>query len=76
MTVAPPSAEASDRARATLLYQPAEVGGDNAGVSAARVLLSYENAIMIEVSADYYQNENVNAQPDRLRKRLRVVSNF
>jgi hypothetical protein len=74
-TVAPPSAEAADRARATLLYQPVEVG-DDAEVLAARVRLSYENAIMIDVSADYYQNENVNARPDRLRKRLRVVSGF
>jgi hypothetical protein len=62
-------------ARATLMYQPVEVG-DDAGVLAARVLLSYENAIRIDVSADYYQNENVNARPDRLRKRLRFVSNL
>jgi hypothetical protein len=74
--VAPRNAKAADRARATLLYQPVEVGGDDAAVLAARALLSYEHAITIEVSADYYQNENVNARPDRLRKRLRVISGF
>jgi hypothetical protein len=72
--VAPRSAEADDRARANLLYQPVEVSGDEQEVLAARALRSHEYAIMIEVSADYYQNENVNARPDRLRKRVRVVN--
>jgi len=43
---------------------------------AARALIDHEHAITIEVSADYYQNENVNARPDRLRKRARVISGF
>ncbi|HEY3903924.1 MAG TPA: hypothetical protein VGM14_08490 [Streptosporangiaceae bacterium] len=70
------SAKAADRARATPQYQPVEVGGDEEEALEARALLNHEHAIMIEASADYYQNENVNARPGRLRKRLRFVSNL
>jgi hypothetical protein len=68
-------AKAAERARASLMYQPVELAGDEAAALAARALVTHEHAITIEVSADYYQNDNVNARPDRLRKRLRVVSN-
>ncbi len=74
--VAPRRSRSADPARATLLYQPVEVSDDDAGVVAASALLRYDSTIMINVGADYYKNENVNARPDRLRKRLRVISGF
>lgn len=67
-------ARGSDPAHASLLYQPVEVVGERAEVLAAKALLCHENTIVIELRATYYANANVNAKPDRLRKRLRVIS--
>lgn len=40
----------------SLLYQPVEIDGDHVDALAAGALLRYEDTIMIEVRAGYYQN--------------------
>lgn len=69
--VTPRRPEGADPARASPLYQPVEVGGENVDALAAQALLRYENTIMIEMRADYYKNAN--ARPDRLPKRFRLA---
>jgi hypothetical protein len=73
---APRSTRGTDPGRASLLYQPVDVVGERADVLAAKALLCHENTIVIELRATYYENANVNAKPDLLRKRLRVISGF
>ncbi len=74
--VASTAREVADFARPSLLYQPVEIAGEDEDALAAQALADYDNAIIIELRADYYRNWNVNARPDRLRKRLRVISGF
>ena len=71
--VAPRKAKGDDPARASLLYQPVEISGDDADVLASRALMHHGCVIKINLQADYYRNENVNAKPDRLPKRFRLA---
>lgn len=56
--LAPPNQGDLDPARASLLYQPVDIGGEDVDALAAKTLLRYENTIMIELRADYYENTN------------------
>lgn len=56
--LAPPNQGDLDPARASLLYQPVDIGGEDVDALAAKALLRYENTIMIELRADYYENTN------------------
>jgi hypothetical protein len=55
---------------ATVLYQPVDVGGTSVDRLASEALARHQHAIAIRIGEDYYYNYNVNAKPDRLRKRL------
>lgn len=68
--VAPRTAAGADPSRASLLYQPVEIGGEDIGALAAQASRRYENTIMIELRADYYANAN------RLPRRFRLARGY
>jgi hypothetical protein len=62
-----------DPRTASATYQPVEIGGTAVGRLAEHALARHEHAIAIRITITYYLNANVNASPDRLRKKMLPV---